>query len=360
MRVNAEGPIPAKLLICGEAPGETEDQWGRPFWGASGYRLVDWLAFASKITGIEILREDCWITNLVMDRPDENKIANFCVSKREAVALLPGYAYPPLAPGKYLHPDKLFEYDRLIEEVNFVNPTVILALGNAACWAFLQKTGIKKLRGTVASSVVGDRVRKVLPTYHPAYTFRSPRDETIAIQDVIKAFSETQFPEIRRPRREVWIEPTLEDLYEFQRRYIPLSTEVLAVDVETKRGLITCIGFAPDPHHALVIPFTDDRKPGGLYWTDRDEFRKAILFVQALLRSPIDKVLQNGLYDFQYCWRVLRTPILNFSDDTMLIQHALWPEMEKSLGFLGSIYTNEASWKMMRTRGKAANLKREE
>jgi hypothetical protein len=33
----------------------------------------------------------------------------------------------------------------------------------------------------------------------------------------------------------------------------------------------------------------------------------------------------------------------------MLLHHALQPESEKGLGFLGSVYTNEASWKLMRT-----------
>jgi len=36
----------------------------------------------------------------------------------------------------------------------------------------------------------------------------------------------------------------------------------------------------------------------------------------------------------------------------MLAHHALQPESEKGLGFLGSVYTNEPSWKLMRARGK--------
>ena len=36
----------------------------------------------------------------------------------------------------------------------------------------------------------------------------------------------------------------------------------------------------------------------------------------------------------------------------MLLHHALQPESEKGLAFLGSVYTNEASWKMMRQAGE--------
>ena len=47
-------------------------------------------------------------------------------------------------------------------------------------------------------------------------------------------------------------------------------------------------------------------------------------------------------------------------DDTMLLHHALYPEMLKGLGFLGSIYSDEISWKQMRTKGNNLNLKRDE
>ena len=36
------------------------------------------------------------------------------------------------------------------------------------------------------------------------------------------------------------------------------------------------------------------------------------------------------------------------ADDTMLMHHAMQPEMEKGLAFLGSVYTDEASWKFRR------------
>ncbi len=44
--------------------------------------------------------------------------------------------------------------------------------------------------------------------------------------------------------------------------------------------------------------------------------------------------------------------------DSMLLHHALYPEMLKGLGFLGSIYANDIAWKSMRTKGN--NLKRDE
>jgi hypothetical protein len=40
--------------------------------------------------------------------------------------------------------------------------------------------------------------------------------------------------------------------------------------------------------------------------------------------------------------------VVNCAEDTMLMHHALFPELPKSLGFMGSIYTNEAAWKLIR------------
>jgi hypothetical protein len=41
------------------------------------------------------------------------------------------------------------------------------------------------------------------------------------------------------------------------------------------------------------------------------------------------------------------------------LHHALFPELPKSLGFMGSIYTNESSWKLLRERKSDSN-KRED
>lgn len=47
----------------------------------------------------------------------------------------------------------------------------------------------------------------------------------------------------------------------------------------------------------------------------------------------------------------------NAEHDTMLLHHALQPESLKGLGYLGSVYTDEQSWKQMRVR---TTIKRED
>ena len=65
------------------------------------------------------------------------------------------------------------------------------------------------------------------------------------------------------------------------------------------------------------------------------------------MSSSIPKLFQNGMYDLQYLLKMgLRPKAL--AEDTMLMHHSMFPELQKGLGFLGSIYTNESSWKLMR------------
>jgi DNA polymerase I-like protein with 3'-5' exonuclease and polymerase domains len=66
----------------------------------------------------------------------------------------------------------------------------------------------------------------------------------------------------------------------------------------------------------------------------------------------VPKVFQNGLYDIHFLWRKYGIAPARCEHDTMLLHHALHPEMLKGLGFLGSLYSTEPAWKLMRPKGK--------
>lgn len=70
--------------------------------------------------------------------------------------------------------------------------------------------------------------------------------------------------------------------------------------------------------------------------------------------SPNPKILQNALYDLQYLWRTWGVTVNNCISDTMLMHHALMPEMSKDLNFLGGTYTDVPAWKQMRKLSEAA------
>jgi hypothetical protein len=182
-----------------------------------------------------------------------------------------------------------------------------------------------------------------LPTFHPAAVLRQWDLRATVLADLVKAHRQMEFPEIRRPRRVVAVAETLDEV-QFYAATLS-SSRPLAVDVETRKGQITCIGFSQHPAYAFVVPFIRGHKDH--YWPAARE-HQVLQLVATILQSPAPKVFQNGLYDLHYIWRTWRIAPRNCLHDTMLRHHAEYPELPKSLGFMGSVYTDELSWKLMR------------
>jgi hypothetical protein len=293
-------------------------------------------------------------TNVFNFRPPSNQLSFISCPKKD---LPPGYQYPPLSLGSYLQPEFLPELDRLLEEVRASRPNCIVAAGNSACWALLRATNIGSIRGAVTLSVTEPFI-KTLPTYHPAAILRQWAWRPITTADLVKAAKEAGKPELERPERWIVIDPTLQELARFRDGILWDPPSTLAVDIETHWGMISCIGFAPSPSHAMVVPFYHPASQGRHYWPTKAEEFHAWKIVWSILKSDVPKVLQNGMYDLQYLIRMGFRP-RNCLEDTMLLHHSLFPEMRKGLGFLASIYTNESSWKLM-GRPKPDTVKRDE
>lgn len=374
---HTSGPQNARMVLVGEAFGEQEQIAGKPFAGESGKELFRLLGeampdvapeFHAQVCGLHkyglawLKTREAWLaeasilmTNVFAFRPSSNanKLEAICCKKED---LPGGYTMPTLERGLYVRPEYLSELSRLSEEINTVRPNLIVCLGNVACWAVLQATNITSIRGAVANGNGPFCGLKVLPTFHPAMILRQWNWRPIVVADLMKASREAKFPEIRRPIRRVKISPSLDEISGFYHQLASKPPAYLAVDTETEIGQIKCIGFARSREEAIVVPFFDKEK--GNHWaTDWEEIR-AWQFVEKILHLPIHKIWQNGLYDLQYLLRHGIRPRCNI-EDTMLLHHALFPELQKGLGFLGSIYTNEASWKLMRTR-KMDTEKRDE
>jgi uracil-DNA glycosylase len=130
--VPGEGPQSARLMFIGEAPGQVNDQVGRPFVGHGG-RIFDRIL---NECGVE--RHQVFITNAVKCWPPENRAP----TQRELDACRP-----------YLE-----------QQVQLIRPNCIFTLGGKA---FKQLTGraikVRDDHGTL--SQIGDIV--VCPTFHP-------------------------------------------------------------------------------------------------------------------------------------------------------------------------------------------------
>lgn len=333
-----------KIMLLGEAWGAQEEAAGRPFVGYAGHQLNSMLGDAG------ITRGECYVTNVFNFRPDGNKIESLCGDRDDGIQ-----GYPALTKGGFVRAEYASELGRLAGEISRVNPNIIVALGNTPSWALFGRTGITKHRGTTELTTHTAIGFKALATYHPQACNYMPSWRTVAVMDLMKAKRESEYPDVRRPERQIYIPESIDDLYiavEWLRTISPV-----AVDIETSGTRITCIGFG-DRQRALVIPFDDTRKKAGSYWPDPKLEHEAWRFVRDLLNSGNSKVFQNGLYDIAFLWRSYGIAVRNPMHDTMLLHHALQPESLKSLGFLGSVYTDEGAWKNMRSFSET--IKREE
>jgi uracil-DNA glycosylase len=383
------GPRRPNMLLVGEAWGEQEAKIRKPFAGESGKELFRMLGEAipdllpaehSRVCDLHKYdlawtgHRDAWLeaasisfTNVFNFRPPNNKIEALCVPKKE---LPSSYAFPALTRSLYLRPEYLAELDRLVSEITEASPNIIVAMGNTACWALLRATNISGIRGTATRCIMG---HKCLPTYHPAGVLYQWSWRPIVVADLMKAFRESSFPEIRRPRREILISPTIEEWSDWTEQTLAQPPQWLANDLETTAGMIDTVGFATSPSSGIVCmvgphrvkvgesyryiwPYRDGQ-PRPSYWGHNEELHFWSCCFR-LLASPIPKLFQNGMYDLQYWLRMGAAPQAVL-EDTMLAHHSLFPEMQKSLGFLGSIYTDESSWKLMR-RHKNDSEKRDE
>lgn len=318
------------ILIVGEAPGEQEEKLNAPFVGASGKELNHFLKLAN------IPRSACSLANVFNVRPPENNIQNFCGPNFKSNPL------PYLERGHYVQPEYLDHLDVLAETIQTVSPNLIIALGNTACWALLHKTGISSLRGYVTKTFFGT---KCLPTFHPAAVLRNPKLFPIVAEDFLKAARHAGPEPLTRPVRTICVADTIEEATSFWSQH---GGPLYSCDIETKNSEITCLGFSAKPSHALVIPFVDTTNPiTNRWWKTPNDELAAWLFVKNILASGT-VIFHNGSYDMSYLFLRHKIPILAEIEDTMVMHHALEPEIPKSLGHLGSIFTDEPAWKLMR------------
>jgi uracil-DNA glycosylase len=353
------------ILLVGEARGQNEDRLKSSFVGAAGAELIKMLGDAHVLTLSSSDRENLgayyrtgrgenleniWVrhadtvrrTNVFNLHPHGDDLRNFCGDKINAISGWPKH------PSGWIRDEFYPELDRLGDEILALDPNLIICLGNTPLWALTGRTGISKLRGTTCVSTHCVSGYKLLCALHPAGVMRQWETRPVTVLDLYKALREREFPEVRRPNVEIWIEPSLEDIERFTNDHI-VGCTLCAADVETVGTRVTCISFAPRKDLAIVIPFDDERRSGGSYWPTPEDEGAAWRLTRRILEDPeIPKLFQNGLYDIAFLWRSYGIKVFGAKEDTMLLSHALQPESLKGLAFLGSVYTDHGPWKSER------------
>ena len=146
--VVGEGDPDADILFVGEAPGEKEAESGRPFVGASGRVLNELLQT------IDLDREEVYITNVVKDRPPDNRDP-----RAEEIEL-----YAPL----------------LQQQIELIQPQVIATLGRFAMEFMLDYFDVPR-HGQKISDLHGQPLGvqteygevTLIPLFHPAVALYS-------------------------------------------------------------------------------------------------------------------------------------------------------------------------------------------
>jgi len=224
---------------------------------------------------------------------------------------------------------------------------VIVPLGAGALWAFTRQTSIAEARGipTRATHTVPGAL--LVPTLHPAHVIQDYTMLGTVIADIERAVKVARDGLAPVPRRLV-IEPSLGAMREWWQEH-GARADLLSVDIETTRGQVSCVGFASDPTNAICVPFVDWRQPSRSYWPTLAQELEAWGLVAEWLASPVPKCLQNGLFDVSYLHGRMGLPVVNYREDTRLMQHVLNPELPKSLAFMGATYADPPGpWKSLR------------
>lgn len=134
------GSSKAEVVFIGEGPGRDEDKQGEPFVGAAGKFLNEMLA------GINLKREDVFITNVVKCRPPDNR--DPLEDEVQTCASL-----------------------YLWKQLEIINPVLIVTLGRHSMYNFLPETvKISKVHGAPMQATIKKmgKVFNILPLYHPA------------------------------------------------------------------------------------------------------------------------------------------------------------------------------------------------
>lgn len=151
--VFSDGIAGAPVMIVGEAPGRDEDRAGKPFVGRAG-QLLDRM-FGDIDMGRNDETAPIYITNVLPWRPPQNRDP-----KPEEIAMMRPF---------------------LMRHIALAKPKVLVAVGNHACQALLNKRGITRLRGQWAEAAD----LPVIPMFHPAYLLRNTDAKREAWADLL-------------------------------------------------------------------------------------------------------------------------------------------------------------------------------
>jgi len=162
--VLGEGCTDSPVVIVGEAPGKDEVAQGKPFVGAAGKNLMEFMDL------IGLTRESVYITNAIKYRLGKlnkktNRIVNRPATKKDIISNQ-----------QWLH-----------NELILLRPKLVVTLGNVPLKAVTNnfQLSIGDVHGRLSTCCIGDNTYKLFPLYHPASIIYNQKLKEIYNKDIL-------------------------------------------------------------------------------------------------------------------------------------------------------------------------------
>ncbi len=282
------------ILLVGEAPGEQEDQQGRPFVGKSGAVL------RSRLTRLGVdMDRDCWRTNAINCRPPDNRKPT----------------------------DKELEWCRpaLWTTIAEKKPRVILLLGSSALEAFYAHrwpSGLGAISRWRGFTIPDQRAKAwVVPTFHPSFILRGQEDDVadvLLVRDLEQMLSVSAEPLTPALPMEVtcYVNPLDPGIGRRLERILT-NQSVIGLDYETT-GIKP---YSEDENHTILsCGICDDRGAFAFRLGDLDSDNAHIL--REVLTDPkVPKIAHNLQFEEVWSREILGVSVRGWIWDTMLAAH---------------------------------------
>lgn len=281
-----------KILVVGEAPGETEDEQGKPFIGKAGQLLQ------RSLSDLQVdLFQDCWVTNSAICRPKDNEL-----------------------------PEKAIDHCRpnIVKAISELRPRTIILLGKSAVRSVIGwqwKPGVGEMGKWVGWQIPCQKLNAwICPTWHPSYLARQEGSRDYPVLELwFKRHLKAAFKLEGRPWKEppdyagkVRVEMDPSKAAGALRVFIAFN-KPLAFDFETDR-------LKPDHPDARIIScaVSDGDTSLAFPWVG-----EAVTEMQVLLKSAVPKIGWNIKFEERWCRRLFGHGVKNWVWDGMLAAHVL-------------------------------------
>src|SRR5262245_54876264 len=279
--VRGVGPMDARIILVGEAPGRDEVWEGEPFVGMAGQ-----LQQREAWTPLGIRREHVRIENVVEERPPGNKLE----------------ALHPRQVGwwqRHCH-QRLQELLKRGTKGRVVVPTGNLALSTLmrdplpvkpdGSWRLRKPEGIQWARRVTQwrGSLLEYEGARMIPAQHPASFLYGNLGYDAWKGDWRRIAWEVEHGCPPLPQGEDHVAESGRECANFL-AWAEERTDTVAVDLETAGPQLLCAGLAFDPGYSLVIPLVDPTSGTHVKW--------GWFWLGRILASELVKVFHNGMFD---------------------------------------------------------------